>query len=153
MAHHLHTEIEIDAAPATVWTILTDIAAYPDWNPFITSSVGTVAAGERLVNRLEPPGGKPLTFKPTVTEVDQGRALEWLGRLGLPGVFDGRHRFELVPHNDGTRLIQSEYFTGMLVPMLRRSLDTGTLAGFRAMNVALKTRAEAVAIGGTASTP
>lgn len=143
MAHHLHTEIEIDAAPVTVWTILTDIAAYPDWNPFITSSVGTVAAGERLVIRLQPPGGRPLTFKPTVTEVDHGRALEWLGRLGIAGVFDGRHRFELVPNGGGTRLIQSEYFTGMLVPILRRSLDTGTLAGFRAMNVALKTRAEA----------
>jgi hypothetical protein len=153
MAHHLHTEIEIDAAPATVWTILTDLAGYADWNPFITASAGKVATGERLVNRLQPPGGKALTFKPTVTEVDEGRAFEWLGRLGLPGLFDGRHRFELVPHGDGTRLIQTESFTGMLVPILRKSLDTGTVAGFRAMNAALKARAEAVAPGGAASTP
>ena len=73
MAHHLHTEVEIDAAPATVWTILTDLADYSEWNPFITSSTGTVATGERLVNRLEPPGGKALTFRPTVTEVDEGQ--------------------------------------------------------------------------------
>lgn len=152
MAHHLHTEVEIDAAPATVWTILTDLADYSEWNPFITSSTGTVATGERLVNRLEPPGGKALTFRPTVTEVDEGRAFEWLGRLKLPGLFDGRHRFELIPHGDGTRLIQTESFTGMLVPMLRQSLDTGTVAGFRAMNVALKARAEAVAAK-AASTP
>lgn len=147
MAHHLHTEIEIDAAPATVWTVLTDLAAYPEWNPFITSSSGTLATGARLVNRLEPPGGRPLTFEPTITEVDEGRVLEWLGRLGLPGVFDGRHRFELVPRGSGTRLVQSESFSGVLVPLLRRSLDTATAAGFRAMNVALKTRAEAVARG------
>ena len=153
MSHYLHTEIEIDAAPATVWTILTDLAGYPDWNPFITSSTGTVAPGERLVNHLEPPGGKPLTFKPRVTEVDEGRTFEWLGRLGLPGVFDGRHRFELVPHGDGTRLIQTELFTGLLVPMLGKSLVTGTVAGFRAMNFALKTRAEAVAPEGATSTP
>ena len=150
MAHHLHTEIEIDAAPATVWTILTHLAGYPDWNPFITSSKGVVAPGERLVNRLEPTGGKALTFKPTVTEVDEGRAFEWLGKLGLPGLFDGRHRFELVPHGHGTRLIQTETFTGLLVPLLRKSLDTGTIAGFRAMNIALKARAEAVAPGGAA---
>ncbi|MFF4894338.1 SRPBCC family protein [Micromonospora chersina] len=153
MAHHLHTEIEIDAAPTAVWTILTDLASYPEWNPFITSSTGTVATGERLVNRLEPPGGKKLTFTSTVTEVDEGRAFEWLGRLGLPGVFDGRHRFVLVPHGEGTRLVQTESFTGMLVPLLRKSLDTATIAGFRAMNVALKARAEAVAPGGAASTP
>lgn len=144
MAHHLHTEIEIDAAPAKVWDILTDLADYPEWNPFITSSTGTVAVGQRLVNRLEPPGGKALTFRPTVTEVDEGRVFEWLGRLGLPGLFDGRHRFELVPHGDGTRLIQTERFSGLLVPFLRTSLDTRTQAGFRAMNAALKARAEGV---------
>lgn len=153
MAHHLHTEIEIDAPPAAVWSVLADLDGYPDWNPFITSSTGTVATGERLVNRLQPPGGKALTFKPTVTEVDEGRVLEWLGRLGLPGVFDGRHRFELVPQGAGTRLVQTETFTGILVPLLSKSLDTATIAGFRAMNAALKTRAEAVATGGTAPTP
>ena len=150
MTHHLHTEIEIDAAPATVWTILTDLARYPDWNPFITSATGTVATGERLVNRLQPPGGKALTFKPTITEVDEGRALEWLGRLGVPGVFDGRHRFEVDPDGDGTRLVQTETFTGVLVPVLKKSLDTDTIAGFRAMNEALKARAEALAGRGAA---
>lgn len=45
------TEIEVDAAPATAWAVLTDLASYPDWNPFITSSEGPLAVGERLVNR------------------------------------------------------------------------------------------------------
>lgn len=143
MAHHLHTEIEIGAAPETVWTILTDLAGYPDWNPFITSSEGTIAVGGRLINRLEPPGGRAITIKPTVTEVDNGRAFEWLGRLVMPLLFDGRHRFELVPNGDGTRLIHSEHFTGLLVPFAKKSLDTKTVAGFEAMNTALKVRAEA----------
>lgn len=143
MAHDLLTEIEIDAAPETVWAILTDLAAYPDWNPFITASEGTVAVGERLTNRLEPPGGKALTIKPTVAEVDHGRVFEWLGRLAIPFVFAGRHRFELVPNGDGTRLIHTEHFTGLLVPFMKESLDTKTVAGFEAMNSALKVRAEA----------
>lgn len=143
MAHELRTEIEIDAAPATVWAVLTDLGAYPDWNPFITSSEGTVAVGERLVNRLEPPGGNALTFKPIVTQVDEGRVFEWLGRLGLPGLFDGHHRFELVPRGGGTRLIHTERFTGVLVPFLRKRLDANARPGFEAMNTALKARAEA----------
>jgi hypothetical protein len=143
MAHELRTNIQIDAPPATVWSILTDLASYSDWNPFITSSEGKLAVDEQLVNRLEPPGGRPLTFKPTVTDVDPGHAFEWLGRLVLPGLFDGRHRFEVVPHGDGTRLLHTERFSGILVPLLKKSLDTQTLAGFEAMNSALKARAEA----------
>jgi hypothetical protein len=142
MAHELRTEIDIDAPPSSVWAILTDLSAYPDWNPFITSSEGSVGVGERLTNRLEPPGGKALTFKPTITAVEEGRVLEWLGRLVVPGLFDGRHRFELVPTGDGSRLIHTERFSGVLVPLLKKRLDTETLAGFAAMNTALKARAE-----------
>lgn len=144
MAHELRTQIDVDAPPPLVWAILTDLAAFPDWNPFITSSEGRVAVGERLTNRIEPSGGKAVTFRPTVTEVDEQRVLEWLGRLVVPGLFDGRHRFELVPNYGGTRLIQTERFTGVLVPLFKKRLDTGTRAGFEAMNTALKARAESL---------
>lgn len=142
MGHELHTEIEIAATPETVWAILTDLEAYAEWNPFVTSSQGTVAVGERLVNRMEPPGGRAMTFKPTVTEVDEGRVFEWLGRLGLPGIFDGRHRFALEPTAKGTRVLHSESFGGVLVPFMKKTLETQTRGGFEAMNEALKVRAE-----------
>ena len=82
-----------------------------------------------------------MSFAPTVTAVDEGRNLEWLGHLGVPGLFDGRHSFTLEPVDaDRTRLTQSERFTGCLVPftggLLRR-----TAAGFEAMNHALATEA------------
>ena len=75
-----------------------------------------------------------------VTEVSPGEALEWLGHLGVPGVFDGRHRFELSAIGAGTHVVQREWFRGVLVRPLRRSLDSGTRAGFEAMNVALRRR-------------
>ena len=142
MALELRTSVDIEAPPAAVWEILTDLPAYADWNPFITSSQGAIAPGRRLTNRLEPAGKRPVTFRPTVTAVDEGRALEWVGRLIMPGLFDGRHRFELVETGGGTRLVQTERFTGLLVPLFARSLDTTTRAGFEAMNAALKARAE-----------
>jgi hypothetical protein len=144
MQHDLRTEIDIDASPETVWEILTDFDSYAEWNPFIVSSTGNPVLGERLTNRMQPPGGKATTFKPTVTEVEPNQAFEWLGRLGVPGVFDGRHRFELSEAEaGGTRLVHSETMSGVLVPFMRKSLDTTTLSGFRAMNDALKARAEA----------
>lgn len=145
MNHELHTTIDIDATPEVVWKVLTDLDQWTDWNPFITSSVGRPEVGEKLINRMVPPGGKAMTFKPRVTVVEDGTTFEWLGRLVLPGVFDGRHRFELVATpTGGTRLIQGEEFGGVLVRFLRKSLDTQTLQGFELMNTALKTRAEAV---------
>ncbi len=144
MHHHLHTEIEIDAPTDVVWDILTDLDRYEDWNPFVVRSSGAVALGERLTNRMQPPGGRAMTFRPTVTEVEPGRVFEWLGRLLVPGLFDGRHRFELHPTSTGgTQLVHTEHFSGILVRPLKGSLDTGTLAGFEAFNRAIRERAEA----------
>ncbi|MEL7157160.1 MAG: SRPBCC domain-containing protein [Actinomycetota bacterium] len=143
MRHHLHTEITIDATPTEVWAVLTDLASYDSWNPFVVAAEGRVAVGERLVNRLQPPGGKAQTFKPTVTVVSPPSTFEWLGRLGLPGIFDGRHRFDLTPTADGgTHLVHQEFFSGLLVPLLRSALDGRTRHGFELMNQALKARAE-----------
>ena len=69
----------------------------------------------------------------------EGQTFEWLGRLGLPRVFDGRHRFDLRAMPDGgTRVVHSEEFNGVLVRFMRKSLDTQTKQGFEVMNTALK---------------
>ena len=82
-----------------------------------------------------------MAFRPWVTAVEQYRYIEWLGRLGLPGIFDGRHSFTLTPMAGGRTLIQqSETFTGALVPFTG-SLLARTRAGFVAMNEALAEQA------------
>ncbi len=133
---------EIAAPAEAVWAQLTDTESFPAWNPFIQSLSGTVAVGARLEACIAPPNGRPMTFRPTVTVVEEGRRLEWLGRLLLPGVFDGRHSFTLEPFAGGTRLTQAETFTGILVPLLGSTL-TKTEEGFRQMNEALRARAVA----------
>ena len=154
MRHELRTEVLIEADTHTVWEILADVGSYAEWNPFVVASEGRPVVGERLVNRMQPPGGRAMTFKPTVTEAEPGRSFEWLGRLGVPGVFDGRHRFELEPAGDGgTRLVHGERFSGILVRFMRRSLDSETKAGIEAMNEALKDRAEARARGAACAPP
>ena len=139
----LHTAIEIDAPAERVWGILTDLAAYPAWNPFIRRIAGDLAPRARLEVRLEPPGGMAITLRPAVLAVDAGRELRWLGSLGVRGLFDGEHRLALEPLGAGrVRFVQEEQFTGVLVPFLARSLEQHTRPGFLAMNRALKARAE-----------
>jgi hypothetical protein len=143
MALHLKTKLDIDAAPEAVWAVLGDLPSYSEWNPFIRQARGTVAAGERLALELQPTRGRAMRFRPTVRVAEPDRELRWVGRLLLPGLFDGEHRFTLEPVAGGTRLVQEERFTGLLVPFLARSLRRGTLPGFELMNEALKQRVEA----------
>ena len=140
----LHTAIEIAAPAERIWQILTDLPAYPAWNPFIRRIAGRLAPGARLEVRLEPPGGMGATLRPTVLAADPGRELRWRGSLGVRGLFDGEHRLALEPAGAGrVRFVQEERFTGLLVPLLAGSLDRHTRPGFDAMNRALKARAEA----------
>jgi len=138
----LHTEININATPERVWQVLTDFASYAEWNPFIIAAAGNAAVGERLEIRMDPPGGRAATFRPTVTGAESPKRLEWMGKFLFKGLFDGRHRFEIEGTSRGTNLIQSEEFTGVLVPLLAKSLDGPTRKGFELMNRAIKERAE-----------
>lgn len=140
----LNTQIDIDAPPETVWSILTDLNSYVSWNPFIVEAGGHAVAGQQLSVRIQPVGGSATTFKPEVTVVEEPLVFEWFGRLGIPRLFDGRHRFELQPLDNGTRtrFKQDEHMAGLLVPLLAKRLNTGTLEGFRMMNEAIKQRAE-----------
>ena len=139
----INTEIEIAAAPAVVWEILTELDEFENWNPFVVEANGDVVVGEKLVVSIQPPGKKAQTFRPTVTVVDPERKFEWLGKLGVSGVFDGRHQYILEPSGDGTKFIQREEFTGILAGLLIRMIGAATREGFEAMNYALKDRAEA----------
>ena len=138
--------VDIDAPPAVVWTVLTDLDRYAEWNPFVVRAAGDVAVGARLRVRITPEGGRATTFRPVVTAVEPERRFAWSGRLwGVPRLFDGTHRFELGRTATGTHLVQAEDFRGLLLPLLSRSLDAGTRAGFEAMNAALARRAEQLA--------
>lgn len=97
----LRTEIAIAARPERVWEVLTDFDAYPSWNPLITSIAGRPSPGAELNVRIEPPGARAMNFRPKVVKAEPQRRLTWLGRFLLPGIFDGRHSFEIEPSGDG----------------------------------------------------
>ena len=138
----LRSEIEIDAPPERVWAVVTDFPAYPEWNPFIRRITGELREGARLEVRIEPPGARATTFKPTVRALEEKRELRWLGRLLVPGIFDGEHRLLIEPHEGGrSRFVQSERFSGFLVGLFRGMLAK-TEGGFEQMNAALKARVE-----------
>lgn len=142
----LRSEIEIEASAERVWQLLTDFAHFPQWNPFIRRASGNVKLGERLEVNIQPSGANGMTFRPTILKAEPNRELRWIGRLLIPGLFDGEHIFTIEPFGTNrVRFIQREIFTGLLVPLFARGLDTDTQRGFEEMNQALKIRAEQAA--------
>jgi len=134
----LTTTINLPARPDRVWAELTNFAAYPDWNPFITQASGDWAKGNTVAVTA---GG--MDFKPKVLAFESGKELRWLGSLLFKGLFDGEHYFLLNDNGDGTTtLTHGENFSGLLVPAFRKKLTTQTKSGFESMNEALRSRLE-----------
>jgi hypothetical protein len=139
----LNSEIEINASSETVWKLLTDTSRFPEWNPFIRRLSGEFKVGQKLVVFMQPSGANGMEFKPVVMKVEPNRELRWLGHLILPGLFDGEHIFQIEALDDKrVRFHQREIFSGILVPLLKKSLDADTRRGFNEMNQKLKELAE-----------
>jgi hypothetical protein len=142
----LRTYVDIDAPPEKVWAVLADLAAYPQWNPFVTSAEGAFRVGDRPT--IDVPPVSPLlrsTLRPDVLEVEPARRLRFRlrwARLGVPGVFDTDHTLTLDPRDGGVRLWEEAVFSGLLVPLVSRSLNRERSPDFAAMNEALKDRVE-----------
>jgi hypothetical protein len=138
----IETWIDISASAKRIWDVLTQFDAYPNWNPFIVNMQGALREGTKLRVHIKPPGRSGMTFRPTILALNPQQNLTWLGRLPLPGLFDGEHKFQIEDHGETCRFRQSERFSGILVRVLRAGLFDAIRRGFEEMNVALKQRAE-----------
>jgi hypothetical protein len=129
----------IEADPDTIWAILTDASAYPEWDNDVVRIEGTIAPGERikLYSELDPKRGHPIK----VADFEPGRGMAWKGGMPL-GLFKGIRTFELKPEGAGvTRFTMEERFSGPLLPLIGRTLpDFGP--SFEKFAQGLKRRAE-----------
>lgn len=140
MSLQIHTSIIINATPEKVWSVFSDFAAYPEWNSFIKSIRGEVEINSTIQVDID-----GMKFSPRVLRFTKNEEFQWKGKLFIPGLFDGKHRFFLSRNADGTTLfVQEEEFSGILIPFLRGKLQNDILPKFNRMNEELKVRAERV---------
>ncbi len=117
--------------------MLTDTAAYSQWNPHMRL-VGPLVQG-RVIEHVELDGSDRTVFRPRLLVVRPDRELRWLGRIMLPGVLDAEHYFLLRSTGSGTLMTQGERLRGVALWFF----DAGGLRPrFDEMNAALKARAE-----------
>ena len=147
MTTELKTFIDITATPERVWQVLTDLSAYPEWNPMVSRAEGVFAVGRRV--SLTMPRVHTLiraTQQFTVLEMTPYRRLRWRGRqgrLGMPGLLDADYTLTITPHDGSVRIWEQMRFRGLLVHVVTGSYNRQRVPVHLAMDIALKERAEA----------
>lgn len=140
--------IHIQAPAEQVWAVLTDFDSFPRWNPFIRRASGELVSGKKISVNLRLYGKTLVPFKPTITMVEPPYELRWLARMGPEGVFDVERFFMIEPATiGGCTFSQGEDCSGFFAgPLLATGLEKRILAGYERLNLALKKRAERLAV-------
>jgi len=139
--YSIETSTDIDASPAEVWAVLTDLDAYPRWNPTVTAASGDLTVGSEL--SLSDQGTDATAEVLVVTSESE---LRWETHTGIVGILDGERSFRLeaLP-GGGTRLTQSGLYRGVAVLFSTGALHDETAPSFHELNAALRDRAESSA--------
>jgi len=140
MKHEFETTAVISAAPATVWSILTDSAGYASWNPEIVAIEGQFAADSRIKAHVKLSKGAVRRVSLRVTDFDPPISMEWTGGMPL-GLFVGRRLMTVTPHAAGAEFRMLVTMTGPLASLMVKS--TGDRQpDIDQFSAALKARAE-----------
>lgn len=136
------TKTIIRAPAERIWSILTDVAAYPSWNSTVERVVGNIASGEKVTVYAKASPGR--AFPLQVTELEANRRMVWTG--GMPfSLFTGRRTYTLTPKSPGeVEFAMREEFSGLMAPLITRSIPNLQPA-FDQFAADLKARAESSA--------
>jgi hypothetical protein len=129
-------ETIIQAPPDKVWSVLTGISRWPEWQAGVSSAAleGELAAGATF--RWKANG---LGITSTINDLEPERRIGWTGdSLGMRAI----HHFALEPQDGGTRVTTEESISGWLARILKmfdpNYLDKSLAGSLQA----LKARAE-----------
>jgi hypothetical protein len=142
MATTVRVDTDIQAPPERVWSLLVDFAAYPQWNPFVTTLEGDVREGAPLRACMSI-GGKVIPARIDLSRVAPNRELAWTGGFTPRFLLHAVHAFRLEPlETGGVRLVHEEVIGGLLSPLMMWRMGKDLREQFQRLNAALKRRAE-----------
>ncbi len=134
----IETELRIEAPPARVWDVVTDLSGYAGWNPWIVSVAGARAVGAELrLKSVHVPGGAPSEGLVILTALDFPE-MRWEGGHPDREVLKGDHLFRCEADGAGCLFRHSESFTGISAERLVADYGARIEANFRRFNAALK---------------
>ena len=140
----VRAEVEIDAPADRIFEILTDLAAYPEWNPFTPRVESTLLPGDpvHLHVRLL---GRRLSHRVEIVSANERPSKLCWGMQMSPGFLLRAERCQtLTPIGEHrTRYVNEDRIRGWLAPVVMAIFGPAMQRGFEEVALALKKRAEA----------
>ena len=139
----IEDRIGIQAPAEVIWQVVYDLARWPEWNPTYPKAQGQIRIGDTLDLTLALPGQPEQALKAKVLDWVPNEQLHWRLTL-LGGLIKTLRYIEITPLTEVACIVDNgEIFGGLMGPSLGRRMARPVRQGFKAMNEALKTRAEA----------
>ncbi len=141
--NHVFTEIEINATPEEVWSVLTDWNKLKAWSSsFIGISTNKPIKGEEFVSYFKNPlTGGVLELKHICTDYEECKKFGWSG--DIIGSIKDHHIYSLEPTINGTTLFkQEDGLHGKHSQLLNFMAENQMLSMYNRFNQELKERVE-----------
>ena len=139
----IEDRIGIQAPAEVIWEIVYDLERWSEWNPTYPHAEGEIRIGQVITAKLALPDQPLQELKPKILDWVPNQQLHWqLSFMG--GMIRTLRYIEIETLADQSCVVDNgEIFGGMMGPSLGRRMGRTVQRGFKAMNEALKLRAEA----------
>ncbi|MFN0049848.1 MAG: SRPBCC domain-containing protein [Cytophagales bacterium] len=141
--NNVFTEIEINASPEKVWSVLTDWKKLKEWSSsFVGISTDQMIKGERFVSYFKNPlTGGAIELEHVCTDYEEGRKFGWSG--DIIGKVTDLHIYSVEPTLKGTTLFkQEDGLHGPHSKLLNFLAEHHMMSMYKKFNLELKVRVE-----------
>lgn len=132
------TEVTLQSPVERVWSLVADLALYPEWNPFVERASGPLEMGAGVGLSIRLPGIDPFHVAARVVSLEAESLLCWRGGMWSNAVLAWTYCLRLEPDMAGrVKVVQTSEFSGVLAPLFCFALNRSFAAGMAELNQAL----------------
>jgi hypothetical protein len=139
----VEASITIDAPIEDVWQALVDFPQYGAWNPFTPIVETDLQVGSPITLHVDMPARSKSVRAEWVNLVEPGKTICWGMHMAAPWLLCANRWQELTPlQGGGTRYTTTDYFSGLLAPLVLLFYGEPMRKGFQSVADGLKAHVE-----------
>ncbi|MFQ6394996.1 SRPBCC family protein [Nocardia sp. KC 131] len=145
MAFVIDASVDIDAPVELVWEVITDLARYGEWNPFVPECRSTLVPGEPIDMLVQVSGAKPRRQREWIRSNTPGHELSYSMKPVPLGALHSLRSHTVTALEDNRTRYESHFeLAGWLQPVVSAALGKNLQRGFTGMTAGIRKQAESL---------